>query len=423
MSKRAIRCDSIHKSYPVASHPLKKLLAYTFPRIFLSRIPQFIALEDISFSLPPGKVLGLIGLNGAGKSTLLQIIAGVLAPTSGHVQRRGRVAALLELGAGFNPELTGRENIWLYGALLGLTREEIAREMDAIIEFAEIGEHIDQPVHTYSSGMFVRLAFSVATAVRPDVLIIDEALSVGDGLFAQKSFKRIMALKEQGAAIIFCSHMLYQVEVLSDEVIWLHQGRIRAQGAPEAVVHAYSRFLESMQAKEKPSVERVPSAQSQPPAQSSAIRGHIRRVKVFCSESQDTCISEQSTLTIEVHYHYISTGPAPVLAVVIHDELLQPVSSCATSYDGVNLPCDAQGNGCLRLQLSRLPLLKGEYTISVYLMCENTILVIDQAEHVHTFRMTQRHPEIGRVLLPRRWMPVCPNSDNGHNSSAAICHN
>ena len=410
MTHTVIECKGLSKRYPGAVHPVKKLLAEAFPRWMGPRIPWFTALADVSFRLEGGQVLGLVGLNGAGKSTLLQIIAGVLAPTEGRVVRKGRVAALLELGAGFNPDLTGRENIWLYGALMGLRRDEIARELDAIIDFAEIGTHIDQPVHTYSSGMFVRLAFAVATAVRPDVLIVDEALSVGDGLFAQKSFKRIMDLKEQGAAIVFCSHMLYQVEVLSDQVIWLHEGRIRQQGEPQQVIGAYSRFIEARQQAQHTSEPNGPPSAT---TMSDFTQGRIEQVRVHCSgeaasQGDTICISERSDLFIDIHYAFDPHGRPPVIAVVINDELMQPVSSCATSYDGVPLPRDEQGRGAVRLALTAMPLLKGVYTVSVFLMCENTVLVIDQAEHVCQFEVRQQTPEIGRVLLPRQWQPLEP---------------
>ncbi|SIO14975.1 lipopolysaccharide transport system ATP-binding protein [Sulfurivirga caldicuralii] len=415
MNQPVMRCEHLSKTYPATAHPVKKLLAYAFPRLIGARVPHFTALQDVSLTLTAGQVLGLVGLNGAGKSTLLQLMAGVLAPTGGHIERRGRIAALLELGAGFNPNLTGRENIWLYGALLGLRREEIARELDAIIEFAEIGEYIDQPIHTYSSGMFVRLAFSIATALKPDVLIIDEALSVGDGLFAQKSFKRIMALKERGAAIIFCSHMLYQVEVLSDQVIWLHEGRIRQQGDPQRVIGAYSRFIEAQQqAQVRASSDQPPREEGGgAPSSGAYVRARIERVALRCqgAAAQDgavLCLPERSDLIVDIHYSYDPAGQPPVIAVVINDELMQPISSCATSYDGVSLCCDARGRGGVQLVFARLPLLKGVYTVSVYLMCENTVLVIDQAEHAAQFEVRQQTPEIGRVLLPRRWLPLEP---------------
>jgi ABC-type polysaccharide/polyol phosphate transport system ATPase subunit len=234
----AIELRAVSKQYALFDRPADRLkqmllggvsrlgarsLGWTAPRLYR----EFHALRDVSFSVARGEVLGIIGRNGAGKSTLLQIICGTLQPTSGSVQVRGRIAALLELGAGFNPEFTGRENIVMAATILGLSAAEIDQRMASIIEFSGIAEFIDQPVKTYSSGMYVRLAFSVATSIDPDILVIDEALSVGDGEFARRSFDRIMALKDKGATILFCSHAMYHVQVLCNRALWMEHGRMR----------------------------------------------------------------------------------------------------------------------------------------------------------------------------------------------------
>ena len=204
----AIRANQLGKEFALFEKPIDRLKQYFFMgRRQYGR--RFQALSDISFSLPKGQVLGLVGDNGAGKSTLLQIVCKTLMPTSGSVEIHGRVAALLELGAGFNSEFSGRENIYLNASVLGLTLNEINERYESIVEFSGIREFIEQPVKTYSSGMYVRLAFSVATCVDPDILVIDEALSVGDGAFARKSFDRIMELKSSGTTILFCSHSMY----------------------------------------------------------------------------------------------------------------------------------------------------------------------------------------------------------------------
>ena len=181
----AIQADGLGKSYALFDRPIYRLLHILSPKRFQGR--RFVALEGVSFALRRGEVLGVIGNNGAGKSTLLQLICGTLTPSEGKLSVSGRIAALLELGAGFNPEFSGRENIFLSGAIYGLSHAEIAARYEEIVEFSGVGAFIDQPVKTYSSGMFVRLAFSIATAVDPDILVIDEALSVGDGAFARKS--------------------------------------------------------------------------------------------------------------------------------------------------------------------------------------------------------------------------------------------
>jgi len=200
-------------------------------------------LQDINFTVRPGEVVGIIGLNGAGKSTLLKMITGTTQPSSGSVHISGRVAALLELGIGFHPDFTGRQNAFMAGQLLGYSVEELTRLMPAIEEFAEIGDYFDQAVRVYSSGMQVRLAFSVATAHRPDVLIVDEALSVGDAYFQHKSFNRIREFQKQGTTLLIVSHDKQAIQSICDRAILLHAGRVAMEGAPEAVMDYYNAML------------------------------------------------------------------------------------------------------------------------------------------------------------------------------------
>lgn len=204
---------------------------------------SFESLRDITLSIPVGESLGIIGENGAGKSTLLKILASTLTPSSGEVIVRGRVAALLELGTGFHQEFTGRQNIYLNAALLGLDQAQISKRESAIIDFAELGPFIDRPIKTYSSGMVMRLAFSVATSVNPDTLIIDEALSVGDSYFQQKCIDRMLSFRDQGKNILFCSHSTYAVNLLCSRAIWLHKGSIRKDGITTQVTSAYENYL------------------------------------------------------------------------------------------------------------------------------------------------------------------------------------
>jgi lipopolysaccharide transport system ATP-binding protein len=203
------------------------------------RHTDFWALQDISFEVESGEMLGLVGPNGCGKSTLLQIVSGILQPTTGRVVTRGRIAALLELGAGFNPEFTGRENVYLNGELLGLSRAEIDKSMPSIEAFAEIGEFIERPVKEYSSGMYVRLAFSTAIHVDPEILIVDEALAVGDAVFANRCVRKFQELRERKVTVLFVSHDLGLVKQLSDRAILLYRGRIEAQGRPSDVINRY----------------------------------------------------------------------------------------------------------------------------------------------------------------------------------------
>jgi lipopolysaccharide transport system ATP-binding protein len=204
---------------------------------------EFTAVKDVSLTVGKGETIGIIGRNGSGKSTLLQLIVGTLTPTSGNVAVNGRIAALLELGAGFNPEFTGRENVYVNGAILGFSRAEMDERFEAIAAFASIGEFIERPVKTYSSGMFVRLAFAVATAVEPDILVVDEALSVGDEAFQRKCFARIEAIKERGGTILFVSHRAQTIVQLCDRVILLEAGEKLLEGDPKAVVGQYQRLV------------------------------------------------------------------------------------------------------------------------------------------------------------------------------------
>jgi lipopolysaccharide transport system ATP-binding protein len=251
-SEPAIQLQGLSKSYPVYSKPHHRLLQMLSPdpRRWYR---EFHALRNIDLSVARGETLGIVGRNGSGKSTLLQLICGTLAPTSGSVRVNGRIAALLELGAGFNPDFTGRENVFLNGSILGLSHDEVEQRFDAIAAFADIGEFIEQPVKTYSSGMYVRLAFAVAINVEPDILVIDEALSVGDEGFQRKCFARIEAIRSAGATVLFVSHSAGTVVDLCDRAVLLDHGELIAAGTPKHVVSRYQKLLYAPQE----SIERV----------------------------------------------------------------------------------------------------------------------------------------------------------------------
>lgn len=233
-----ISFQGVSKSYPIYASPrdrLKELLTFHRRRYH----EDFWALRDISFEVVRGETFCIVGENGSGKSTLLQIVAGILAPTHGTVEVRGRVSALLELGSGFNPEFTGRDNVYLNAAILGFSTAEIDRMFPQIEAFAEIGHFIDQPVKTYSSGMLVRLAFSVAIHTEPEILIVDEALAVGDIYFRQRCMRKVHELRQRGITILFVSHATGDVKALGDRTLWLDGGRIRAIGETDHVVAQY----------------------------------------------------------------------------------------------------------------------------------------------------------------------------------------
>ena len=206
-------------------------------------IREIEALQNVSFEVPHGKVMGVVGANGAGKSTLMRTVAGILPPTRGRVEVKGRVSTLLSLGVGFNKKLTGRQNVVLGGLAAGLTRAELREKYDEIVEFAELEDFMDMPMRTYSSGMYGRLAFAVAVTMHPDILIIDEALSVGDARFRRKSFQKMRELCREDRTILLVSHALGSIEKLCDEAIWMDKGRLRMWDEPHAVVEAYTEFL------------------------------------------------------------------------------------------------------------------------------------------------------------------------------------
>ena len=241
-SKNAIEIRNLSKMYKLYNRPLDRLkdsLGLSRKKLY----KEHYALKDVSFDIGEGECVGIIGTNGSGKSTILKIITGVLAPTAGTVTVNGRISALLELGAGFNPEYSGMENIFLNGTMLGFSEEEINARLDEILSFADIGDFIHQPVKTYSSGMFVRLAFAVAINIDPEILVVDEALSVGDVFFQAKCYHKFEEFKKQGKTILFVSHDLGSISKYCDRVILLNQGVMLDEGTPKAMVDMYKQLL------------------------------------------------------------------------------------------------------------------------------------------------------------------------------------
>jgi len=243
MSEPVIIFDNVSKSYPLYHHitgGIKNFLLHLPKAVSSIKNSRFEALCNISFEVYKGETLGIIGRNGAGKSTTLGLIAGVLKPNKGRIIVKGRISPLLELGGGFHPELTGRENIMLNGVLLGLTRAGVKKKMNMIIEFSEIGDFVDQPIRTYSSGMLARLGFSVVSSLDPEILLIDEILAVGDMEFQKKCLDKMMGFKKSGVTMVFVSHSMEDVKMICDRAMWIENHSIRMAGTPKDVVLNYS---------------------------------------------------------------------------------------------------------------------------------------------------------------------------------------
>lgn len=263
-SEVTIRVENLSKCYHIYNKPQDRLLQMLF-RGRRQYFREFWALRDVSFEVKKGETVGIIGRNGSGKSTLLQMICGTLNPTTGNIMVKGRIAALLELGAGFNPEFTGRENVYLNGAILGLSPEEINERYDKIVAFAEIGEFINQPVKVYSSGMFVRLAFAIQANIEPEILVVDEALAVGDVYFVHKCMHRFHQLREAGTTILFVSHDATAIKTICNHAIWLDEGKLAGKGKASLVVDQYlssvvnQRIVSNFENLEAVKSDRIPS--------------------------------------------------------------------------------------------------------------------------------------------------------------------
>jgi ABC-type polysaccharide/polyol phosphate transport system ATPase subunit len=322
-SSIAITAEHLSKCYQIYDRPQDRLKQAILPRLqrIVGRTPtpyarDFWALHDVSFTVPRGQALGVIGRNGSGKSTLLQILCGTLTPASGSVHVDGRIAALLELGSGFNPELTGRENVYLNASVLGLTRAQIDARYDAIAAFAGIGPFIDQPVKTYSSGMVVRLAFAVSVSVEPDVLVVDEALAVGDMAFQQQCLQRLTDLREAGTTIVLVTHDILMTRNYCDRVVYLEQGRVKAIGDPEIVGEMYIKdTLPPSGTATAVEWKRDDTAK----LRFGSSRGAITRSRLLNADGETRAAAHGETLTIELAAHVELDVRNPELVVQLRD--------------------------------------------------------------------------------------------------------
>lgn len=401
MNPAVIHLQQVGVAYPRYNHPRDALLEWVLRR---PRHTLFHALQDVSLSLEAGDALGIIGDNGAGKSTLLKLLAGYLTPTTGTCTVRGRRSALLELGTGIQPELSGIENARMGLALRGLTHEEITLTLPQVIAFAELNEFAHQPVKTYSSGMVVRLAFAIAAVIEPQVLIVDEALAVGDQYFQKKSLDRMRDILRRGATLVFCSHNLYQVREMCRKAVWLEQGKIRLMGDAQTVVDAYQDTL-----RQRRSVGEALPVCPERCALEGAHAGTplLRHVTLNRSHFQT---HERFTVTVQA-----TRGDRPLsdihIGIVIRRNDDIQCFGISTLHDGVQV--QDQGNGMVssRLVIERLPLLSGEYCLEVWLIDASGVHVYDSRERCCYFRVQQASQQqgIGVAWLPHHWEAVREN--------------
>ena len=431
------------------------------------RVPEqeFWALRDVSFTVQPGETLGVIGANGSGKSTCLKLLTRIIEPTAGTVKVSGRVSALLELGAGFHPELTGRENTFLYSAVLGLRRQEMARRFEDVVAFAELERFIDIPVKFYSSGMYVRLAFAVATNVNPDVLLVDEVLAVGDQSFQTKCFERIQELQSRGVTIVFVSHSLDVVRTLCGHTLWLENGVLREDGATESVV---ARYLESVrrkeelaaqlkreaQAKESAKVEAperasderaiqaapspagrpasppsVPEATGQREEPSSLLASRRRRwgsreveivdVRFLGRDNQEQLILRTGEpMTIVIRYVAHQGVEKPVFGVAFHRHDGLHIHGTNTTLAKFEIPL-IEGCGEVRYCVDTLPLLEGTYHLSVAVHNVAETQMYDYQDLMYEFgvRLGPDSQRYGTVYIPARWEHTPGAWSNGEGAA------
>ncbi len=396
----AIQARGLGKCYTLFDQPADRLKQLLWGR-WRHYGRDFWALRDLDLSVQPGEVVGIVGRNGAGKSTLLQLVCGTLSASTGTLQVRGRVAALLELGGGFSPDFTGRENIYMNAAILGLKRAEVDARLAEILAFADIGNFIDQPVKTYSSGMFMRLAFAVATSVDPDILVIDEALSVGDGAFARKSFERIMQLRDAGKTILFCSHSMYQVEVLCSRALWIEQGALKMQGPVAEVTSAYSASLDASAKLPVATLADAAPGVAPPPGS-----GRILKVTAYADGQVGNEIalrSGQSDLTLVMEFCIDPALPAPGVAYGISDSGGRTVTSAISTNEAVAWQVDANGHGRSRIVFPKMALLKGRYEVTAFLITEDGIHPYELVMRSVVLNVTQQGLEQGVVTLAHTW--------------------
>ncbi|HXS51824.1 MAG TPA: ABC transporter ATP-binding protein [Usitatibacter sp.] len=386
-----IRLRGVSKDYPrisTGTDRLRTMAALLFRR---RDIPHFRVLDDVDLDVRRGESLGVVGENGAGKSTLLKIIAGVVRPSAGEVRVTGRVGALLELGSGFHPEYTGRENIFLSSALMGLSRRETQEKLDEIVAFADIGEHIDEPIKHYSSGMTVRLGFAVASVLQPDVLITDEVLAVGDESFQKKCIAWLEAYLRDGGTLLLCSHSMYHVQTLCRHAVWIHQGKVRMAGASSDVTREYLTYHEEKRARASPAAR---------------AKGDLTRIVETWIEREDgerASIFRQGEALVLQALAYEPDDRPPVLLFGIVRADGTPVYGSHSHEAGYTPRRLAEREFAFAVRFEALALLPGKYHVRVHSLDPEGLRLFDTVEL--SFVVAGETRDYGLVELPHSWLP------------------
>ncbi len=393
-----IRFDHVSKRFRLNHHSrtLQELLLAPF-RHEQGGEREFWPLRDVSFEVEAGETVGIIGPNGVGKSTILKLIARILEPTSGTIERRGRIGTLLELGAGFHPDLTGRENIYLNGAVLGMSKAEIKQKFDRIVEFAGLGAFIDMPVKHYSSGMYVRLGFSIAIHAEPDILLVDEVLAVGDAAFQRKCLEEIDAMHERGVTILFVSHAVEAIRAVCSRALWLSNSRIVADGEADAVVR---RYLDHTWRQEEGKL-RPRSKHDRRWGSGKVLITQVDLVGQGGEKRQQFKTGEP--MTIVIHYQAHERIEHPVFGLAIHRSDGVHVTGPNTRFSGLKLGV-IEGEGTISYTIPSLPLLKGLYYISVAAHDWEDQEIFDYHNRLYPFRVLPSEKEKhGLMTLQGQW--------------------
>jgi ABC-type polysaccharide/polyol phosphate transport system ATPase subunit len=401
----AVEAQGLGKAYRIYRSPFQRIAeGLTFGRHRTHH--EFWALQDLTFRLPKGSALGLCGANGAGKSTLFKVLSGTTSPSVGRYRIEGRVSSLLELGAGFHMDFTGRANIVLNGVMMGLTKREIDAKMGAIIEFAELGAYIDEPVRTYSSGMGLRLAFSVATAVDPDVLIIDEVFAVGDMYFQKKCVDRIYDFRRRGKTILFCSHSLYDIRQMCDQAIWLDRGECKAIGDSVYVTNEYTAFQRTHIGDAAELVAKNFPAKPAPAGLGAHELPCIRDARIYRLGTEEECYEIKTGDSIEIRMWWTNPHPERTPIHLGVGFLRQDMTTCGgmgTQLDGLTLSGSA---GCTILRIPELKLLSGQFLVPVLLFDEGGVHKYHQYLMPENLVVRTHTREVGLFRLDHAWETV-----------------